>query len=58
VEIELMPDGTVQQIVVVHTDLKLSTIEPGYDAKARFELIEHIRMWVKLHNQKVLLRKI
>ena len=53
-----MPDGTVQQIVVVHTDLKLSTIEPGYDAKARFELIEHIRMWVKLHNQKVLLRKI
>jgi hypothetical protein len=58
VELELMPDGTLQRIVVVHTDLELSSIEPDFDAKAWFELVEHIRAWSKLQTQKVLLRKI
>ncbi len=53
-----MPDGTLQRIVVVHTDLELSNIEPDFDAKAWFELVEHIRAWSKLQTQKVLLRKI
>jgi len=38
-----VPDDTVECVVVVHTDIELSNLRPGYDESARQELVAHIQ---------------
>ena len=55
-EIELGPDGRVRIILVLYTDLELSTLNPAYDANAVEQLIGRIKAFQKAHHQLIRLK--
>jgi hypothetical protein len=55
-EIEVRLDGTVRSIAILHTDLTLSPLSPGYDANAVEQLVSRIQAFQKTHHQSVCLR--
>jgi hypothetical protein len=50
-EIDLRPDGTVKPVSVIHTDLELNSLRPGYDAAAVEELVARLQLFQKTHHQ-------
>jgi hypothetical protein len=55
-EIELGPDGRVRIVLVLYTDLELSTLSPVYDANAVELLIGRIKAFQKAHHQLIRLK--
>jgi len=42
-EIELRPDGSIEPVTVVYTDLALNRADPAYDGEAFFSLVSAVQ---------------
>jgi hypothetical protein len=55
-EIEIQLDGTVRSVVIIYTNLALSSLSAGYDANAVEELVARCRAFQMIHHQLIRLR--